>query len=82
MDKALLCSQTLFKHDKDSIIGLIAFTNYFVKEFDCDANQRISIKDSMVLEFYYNIVKRKEKKTRQTFFQGYQIAAKDFTNYD
>lgn len=82
MTESLDCAKKLYKNDADEpLLGLINFTNYFVKEFDCDAEERNEIKDTATLEFYNHIVEHKEKIERQTFFHGYQIAAEDFTKF-
>ena len=83
MPEALKCTKELFKDTSDTPIeGLVNFTNYFVKEFDCKAVNRNSDKDAMTLVIYDDITEKKEKANeRQSFFHGYQRAALDFTKF-
>ena len=83
MPKALECTKELFKESSDTPIeGLVNFTNYFVKVFNCKAVNRDSVRDEMTLVLYDEITEKKEKANeRQSFFHGYQRAALDFTKF-
>ena len=60
MADALKCVNELFKDSSDSIEGLVNFTNYFVKEFDCEAVSRSEIKELRVLNLYDDVTEKKE----------------------
>ena len=79
MPEAIKCTKELFKDSSDTPIeGLVNFTNYFVKKFDCGNP------DSYLLaEYLYDQITEKEEKAyeRQSLFDGYQRVALDFTKY-
>ena len=83
MPEALKCTKELFKDSSDTPIeGLVNFTNYFVKEFDCKAVNRNSLRDKIALMLFDQITEKAEKAyERQSFFHGYQRAALDFTKF-
>ena len=78
MPKALECANEIFKDSTDSpLAALEAYTNYFVKDFDCEHGP----KDKVYLDFYDGVVEKHEVTGRQTFFHGYQRVALDFTKF-
>ena len=81
MPEALKCTKELFKDSSDAPIeGLVNFTNYFVKDFDCEVGN--PKKYESALELYDQITDKAEKvDERQSFFHGYQRTALDFTKF-
>ena len=79
MPEALKCTKELFKDSSDAPIeGLVNFTNYFVRVFDCKAGN--PKKYESALEFYDDITDKEENGyERQSLFHGYQRVALDFT---
>ena len=80
MPEAIKCTKELFKDSSDTPIeGLVNFTNYFVKVFDCEAVNRNSLRDQKALEHHNKVAMKKITNERRSFFHGYQQAALDFT---
>ena len=81
MPEALKCTKELFKDSSDTPIeGLVNFTNYFVKAFDCKEGNPEQYESARHL---YDEITEKEEKVneRQSLFHGYQRAALDFTKF-
>ena len=80
--EAIKCTKELFKDSSDTPIeGLVNFTSFFVKVFDCKAVNRSSLRDKTALNLHNKVTKKHETNKRQSFFHGYQEAALEFTKF-
>ena len=80
MVEALDCTKKIFENDQDEpLLGLNAFTNFFVTAYDCKEEDRGVIWDIVLLLIFEGLTHTSEFSGRQSFFHGYQQTVKYFT---